>query len=216
MPAAKKETKKKAVTNEVVTREYTVNIHKRIHGMYVWRSDIVSYPILGKDAPMLLSIFSTIDNRLCINRLIIDNQNFNTMTQSGDHHTPRRHNMVWLAQAAVHSAWKDKRRRRCWRRRGGKIKQCVPTIYCSSLTDRPADHHCCLDHLGGLTCISISWRHAAWCKASPRKLQVVVSCLVRLPYSCYMLITWRDNRQTTNVWACIKFTEIRLAAKRQR
>jgi len=35
MPAAKKETKKKAVTNEVVTREYTVNVHKRIHGMYV-------------------------------------------------------------------------------------------------------------------------------------------------------------------------------------
>jgi len=39
MPAAKKETKKKAVTNEVVTREYTVNIHKRIHGMYVERSN---------------------------------------------------------------------------------------------------------------------------------------------------------------------------------
>jgi len=35
MPAAKKETKKKAVTNEVVTREYTINVHKRIHGMYV-------------------------------------------------------------------------------------------------------------------------------------------------------------------------------------
>jgi len=28
MPAAKKEAKKKAVTNEVVTREYTINIHK--------------------------------------------------------------------------------------------------------------------------------------------------------------------------------------------
>ena len=36
MPAAKKETKKKAVTNEVVTREYTINVHKRIHGMYVF------------------------------------------------------------------------------------------------------------------------------------------------------------------------------------
>jgi len=35
MPAAKKEAKKKAVTNEVVTREYTINVHKRIHGMYV-------------------------------------------------------------------------------------------------------------------------------------------------------------------------------------
>jgi len=34
----KKETKKKAVTNEVVTREYTVNVHKRIHGMYVRQS----------------------------------------------------------------------------------------------------------------------------------------------------------------------------------
>jgi large subunit ribosomal protein L31e len=31
--AAKKEGKKKAVTNEVVTREYTVNIHKRVHGI---------------------------------------------------------------------------------------------------------------------------------------------------------------------------------------
>jgi large subunit ribosomal protein L31e len=33
MPAAKKEGKKKAVTNEVVTREYTINVHKRVHGM---------------------------------------------------------------------------------------------------------------------------------------------------------------------------------------
>ena len=36
--------KKKQVTHEVVTREYTVNIHKRIHGMYVsfsrWNADI--------------------------------------------------------------------------------------------------------------------------------------------------------------------------------
>jgi len=34
MPAAKKEgSKKKTVTNEVATREYTINIHKRIHGI---------------------------------------------------------------------------------------------------------------------------------------------------------------------------------------
>jgi large subunit ribosomal protein L31e len=33
MPAAKKEGKKKTVTNEVVTREYTINIHKRVHGI---------------------------------------------------------------------------------------------------------------------------------------------------------------------------------------
>lgn len=26
---------KKQITNEVVTREYTVNLHKRLHGMYV-------------------------------------------------------------------------------------------------------------------------------------------------------------------------------------
>jgi len=46
MPAAKKETKKKAVTNEVVTREYTINIHKRIHGMYVCHCEVVSYIIM--------------------------------------------------------------------------------------------------------------------------------------------------------------------------
>ena len=28
-------TSKKQITNEVVTREYTVNLHKRLHGMYV-------------------------------------------------------------------------------------------------------------------------------------------------------------------------------------
>ncbi|ESO13050.1 hypothetical protein HELRODRAFT_184866 [Helobdella robusta] len=33
MTAAKREGKKKNVANEVVTREYTINIHKRIHGM---------------------------------------------------------------------------------------------------------------------------------------------------------------------------------------
>jgi len=34
MPAAKKESsKKKTVTNEVATREYTINVHKRIHGI---------------------------------------------------------------------------------------------------------------------------------------------------------------------------------------
>jgi len=42
MPPAKKEAKKKAVTNEVVTREYTINIHKRIHGMYVRQSEFVN------------------------------------------------------------------------------------------------------------------------------------------------------------------------------
>jgi len=31
--APKKESKKKAVTSEVATREYTINIHKRIHGI---------------------------------------------------------------------------------------------------------------------------------------------------------------------------------------
>ena len=30
---SKRETKKKDVTNEIVTREYTINLHKRIHGM---------------------------------------------------------------------------------------------------------------------------------------------------------------------------------------
>ena len=35
-PAAapkKREPKKKDVTNEIVTREYTINLHKRIHGV---------------------------------------------------------------------------------------------------------------------------------------------------------------------------------------
>jgi hypothetical protein len=27
---------KKQITNEVVTREYTVNLHKRLHGVYVF------------------------------------------------------------------------------------------------------------------------------------------------------------------------------------
>ena len=36
MAPDKKNIKKKAVTKEVVTREYTVNIHKRIHGVYVF------------------------------------------------------------------------------------------------------------------------------------------------------------------------------------
>jgi large subunit ribosomal protein L31e len=30
---SKREGKKKDVTNEIVTREYTINLHKRIHGM---------------------------------------------------------------------------------------------------------------------------------------------------------------------------------------
>ena len=33
MAKAKRETKKKDVTNEIVTREYTINLHKRIHGV---------------------------------------------------------------------------------------------------------------------------------------------------------------------------------------
>jgi len=33
MVGAKKEGKKKTVTSEVATREYTINIHKRIHGI---------------------------------------------------------------------------------------------------------------------------------------------------------------------------------------
>jgi len=33
MNRRKKEGKKKTVTNEVATREYTINIHKRIHGI---------------------------------------------------------------------------------------------------------------------------------------------------------------------------------------
>lgn len=31
--AKKRETKKKTVTNELATREYTINLHKRIHGV---------------------------------------------------------------------------------------------------------------------------------------------------------------------------------------
>ena len=32
-PKNKREGKKKDVTNEIVTREYTINLHKRIHGV---------------------------------------------------------------------------------------------------------------------------------------------------------------------------------------
>lgn len=31
--AKKREGRKKDVTNEIVTREYTINLHKRIHGV---------------------------------------------------------------------------------------------------------------------------------------------------------------------------------------
>jgi len=118
-------------------------------------------------------IFSIIDNRLCISRLIIDNQNFNTPLQSGTHHAPHRRNTVsgWRQlglQCTVPGRCSRRRgrgktdgRRHCWRCCGGKIKQRVHTIYCIHLTNRPADHHGRLDYLGGLTCISISWRHAA-------------------------------------------------------
>ena len=33
MAKQKREGKKKDVTNEIVTREYTINLHKRIHGV---------------------------------------------------------------------------------------------------------------------------------------------------------------------------------------
>ena len=81
-----------------------------------------------------------------------------TPSQSGMHHTPA------IATKSVFGAGCGARclgKTNNGRRRGRKIKQRVPTIYCSPLTDRPADHHSRLDHLGGLTCISISWRHAA-------------------------------------------------------
>lgn len=35
MNKQKREGRKKDVTNEIVTREYTVNLHKRIHGVLV-------------------------------------------------------------------------------------------------------------------------------------------------------------------------------------
>ena len=111
-------------------------------------------PVFGSFLRMLLSNFSIIDNRLCINRLIIDNRNFNTPSQSGTHYAPHHRNTVsgwrrlqWTVPGLC--SWrrgKTNGRRRCWRRHGGK-------------TDRPADHYGCLDHLGGLICIS--WRHAA-------------------------------------------------------
>jgi len=157
-------------------------------------------------------IFSIIDNRLCISRLIIDNQNFNTPLQSGTHHAPHRRNTVsgWRQlglQCTVPGRCSRRRgrgktdgRRHCWRCCGGKIKQRVHTIYCIHLTNRPADHHGRLDYLGGLTCISISWRHAACGFSQETAGGRVVS--VRPPYSCLTLITRRGNRQTTNVWAC--------------
>ena len=128
-----------------------------------------------------MRFFSIIDNRLCINWLIIDNRNFNTPSQSGTHHAPRRCNMVsgWrqlhytvLGLCSRH--WGKINGGRC---RGGKIKQCVPTIYCSCLTNRPADHHGRLDHLGGQTVISISWRHAACSFSQETAGGRVVSCM---------------------------------------
>lgn len=60
---AKKTDKKKgrSAINEVVTREYTINVHKRIHGMWV-----VSFVLLKKNGfnntMTLLRVFLTIDS----------------------------------------------------------------------------------------------------------------------------------------------------------
>ena len=56
MPAAKKEGKKKSVTNEVVTREYTINIHKRVHGMWV---DVVLVCVVSLIAPNQFYVMMT-------------------------------------------------------------------------------------------------------------------------------------------------------------
>ena len=58
--------------------------------------DLMLYGILSlfayKDATFE---FFSIDNRLCINQLIIDNRNFSMPSQSVTHHAPRCHcNMV--------------------------------------------------------------------------------------------------------------------------
>jgi len=45
--ARREKGKKKSVTNEVVTREYTVNIHKRIHGMWVFFHIYILYNFAG-------------------------------------------------------------------------------------------------------------------------------------------------------------------------
>jgi len=85
---------------------------------------------------------------LCINRLIIDDQNFNTPSQSRTHHTPRRRNTVssYGAGCGARSLGKTNSGRRCYHRSGGfKIRHCVPTIY-SSPTYRSVDHHGGLDH----------------------------------------------------------------------
>lgn len=45
-PTKKGEKKKgRSAINEVVTREYTINIHKRIHGVYVCLRIIEALPV---------------------------------------------------------------------------------------------------------------------------------------------------------------------------
>jgi len=75
-----------------------------------------AYLVGGKDATF--EFFSIIDNRLCINRLIIDNRNLNppvgskqpSPSQSGSRPAPttpsrRRNTVSVMAPAAVHRAW---------------------------------------------------------------------------------------------------------------
>lgn len=40
--------RRKPITNEVVTREYTVNLHKRLHGVFV-------HPSLSSPSPIFIS-----------------------------------------------------------------------------------------------------------------------------------------------------------------
>jgi hypothetical protein len=61
MAAKKREVKKKAVTNEIVTREYTINLHKRIHGVYVFHElEINCYLTIYHD--FLILLFKVVSN----------------------------------------------------------------------------------------------------------------------------------------------------------
>jgi len=84
---------------------------------------------------MLHSNFSINSNRLWINRLVIDNRNFNMQSQSGTHHALCCHrNMVsgWRRlQCTVPRRHQGKTngRRRCWRCRGGKIPRSTVAVW---------------------------------------------------------------------------------------
>jgi len=118
------------------TRKSKNNIHSDLEPFWVQKSKYGCY----------FQIFSVIDNRLCINRLIIDNRNFNwpvgsewMFTVAVKYPTAAAATQSLSGYGAICSAWESLGCSRCC---CGKIKQRVPMINCSRLTppktNRPA------------------------------------------------------------------------------